>query len=266
MIFKPGDRRKILLAGVFVSALLLSVMAFVFLIGEQNALFEKRLTLYTKVTNAKNLKVGAPIQLKGIKVGTVSTMEFENVETLVITFRIAAKYQPWVKKDSYVAFKTMGVLGDRFLEILGGTEESQPIDDEGELNTQVGPEMDQFISKGGDVLASGTKTLERLHVILEALDERRLNSILNNLDQTTKGTSELMKALDGKKLSTTMANMEKTSANLAELTTRVKEGPGTVHSLIYDPTVYDDLQALLGGAKRNKVLNYFIRESVKKGQ
>ena len=72
MIFKPGDKNKILLAGIFVSSLLLLVMVFVFLIGEQNSLFEKRLTLYTKVTNAKNLKVGAPIQLKGIKVGQLA--------------------------------------------------------------------------------------------------------------------------------------------------------------------------------------------------
>ncbi len=266
MIFKPGDRRKIFLAGVFVSGLLLLVMIFIFLIGEQNALFEKRLTLHTKVTNAKNLKVGAPVQLKGIKVGTVASIEFESVDTLVITYHMAAKYQTWVKQDSYVSFRTMGVLGDRFIEILGGTEKSASIEDEGNLELHTTAEMDQFITKGEDVLIQGTKALTRINAILEGLDEGRLGKILANIDNSTKTTQELLKAIDSKKLSTTVANMEKTSGNLADLTGRIKEGPGTLHSMIYDPTVYDDLQSLLGGAKRNKVLNYFIKESIKKAQ
>lgn len=266
MIFKPGDHRKILRAGIFVSALTASVMIFIFLIGEQNAVFEKRLTLHTKVNNAKNLKVGAPLQLKGIKVGTVASIEFENVDTLVITYQMAAKYQTWVKQDSYVSFRTMGVLGDRFIEILGGTENSPSIEDNGTLELHSTAEMDQFITKGEDVLIQGTKALTRLNAILENFDEGRLNKIIANIDNSTKNTHELIKTIDTKKLNVMMVNMEKTTGNLADLTGRIKEGPGTLHSLIYDPSVHDDLQTLLGGAKRNKVLNYFIKESIKKAQ
>jgi len=266
MIFKPGDRRKIFLAGIFVSGLLILVMIFIFLIGEQNAFFEKRLTIHTQVNNAKNLKLGAPVQLKGIKVGTVTSIDFKNVDTLIITYQIAAKYQTWVKQDSYASFKTMGVLGDRFIEILGGTEQSESAQDESHLELRTTAEMDQFITKGEDILIQGTKALTRLNAILDDVDEGRLSKILVGIDKTTKTTQELLQEIDGKKIKNVMTNMEKTTANFAELSERIKMGPGTMHSMIYDPTAYDDLQTLLGGAKRNKVLNYFIKESIKKAQ
>ena len=47
---------------------------------------------------------------------------------------------------------------------------------------------------------------------------------------------------------------------------RVENGPGTANSLIYDDVLHDDLKALLGGAQRNKVLKYFIRESIKNSE
>ena len=44
---------------------------------------------------------------------------------------------------------------------------------------------------------------------------------------------------------------------------RIENGPGTMNSMIYDDGLHDDLRSLLGGASRNKIIKYFIRESIK---
>jgi phospholipid/cholesterol/gamma-HCH transport system substrate-binding protein len=39
-----------------------------------------------------------------------------------------------------------------------------------------------------------------------------------------------------------------------------------MNSLIYSDDVHEELRALLGGANRNKVIKYFIRESIKNSE
>ena len=60
--------------------------------------------------------------------------------------------------------------------------------------------------------------------------------------------------------------LQNSASSLTEISNHIKEGPGTLHSLIYDRTLHDDLRTLIGGSNRNKVLKYFIRESIKKSE
>jgi phospholipid/cholesterol/gamma-HCH transport system substrate-binding protein len=63
-----------------------------------------------------------------------------------------------------------------------------------------------------------------------------------------------------------MAKLEKTATSAEKIMARIEKGPGTLNSMIYDNALHEDLRALLGGASRNKVIKYFIRESIKKSE
>jgi hypothetical protein len=54
--------------------------------------------------------------------------------------------------------------------------------------------------------------------------------------------------------------------HLNSIFTKVDKGHGTLGALINDPSLYDDLKALLGGANRNRVLKYFVRKSVEESR
>ena len=75
-----------------------------------------------------------------------------------------------------------------------------------------------------------------------------------------------MSTLNDKNLTQSIANFKQSSENMSKLTKQIEEGPGTLHALIYDQSLHEDLRTLVGGANRNKVLKYFIRESIKKGE
>lgn len=75
------------------------------------------------------------------------------------------------------------------------------------------------------------------------------------------------------KATNAMANLEKASADAAQATAdlksimeRIDKGEGTVGALINDPAVYDDLRALLGHAKRNRILRGVIRHTIDKNE
>ncbi|MBI4736765.1 MAG: ABC transporter permease [candidate division NC10 bacterium] len=59
--------------------------------------------------------------------------------------------------------------------------------------------------------------------------------------------------------------MRALTADLQVITTRLRQGEGTIGGLLEDPTVYEDLSALLRGANRSWVLRSLIRATREDG-
>lgn len=266
MVIKPGDRRKILMSGIFVFGLSALILFSVFLINKESSIFGQRVTLNTRVSNVNNLKIGGAVQLRGIKIGAVENILFEGLDRIVIRFTILKEYLEWIKADSTVAIRTQGVLGDKFLEISGGSEQSEYIKADDFILSQDKDQFDSFLNKGEDILVVSKRVLQKLDALFTAMEANKLTSIIDNLDQTSKKFNELMTPIDGKKFNSLVTNFSQATENLTEVTKRINEGPGTLHSLIYDRALHDDLKSIMGGAKRSQVIKYFVRESIKKSK
>jgi phospholipid/cholesterol/gamma-HCH transport system substrate-binding protein len=263
-MFKPTDKKNYLISGLFISALLVVVMVTVFMLNKENPLFSSRLYVKTEVKSAQSLKEGAAVQLRGIKVGTVQSIEFKNLETLEIIMGVNQKYHEWIKKDSVIAFKTQGVLGDKFLEISGGTETSPAVADGDVLITNEGSQIDHIINKGEDLVIAAGSILTKVDRMVSAVENNRLEKILVNLENLTANTNKVMSTLNDKNLTSSISSLKTSSESISRVTKRIEEGPGTMHALIYDQGLHEDLRSLVGGANRSKVLKFFIRESIKK--
>ena len=184
----------------------------------------------TKVKNAQGLRVGAAVHFKGIKVGSVHATKILSVKDILIVLKVKKKHSQWIKIDSYIDFRTQGVLGDKYLEILGGQANSQSIQNGDSLNSNENSQIDKIINEGEGMLVVAGRVLMKLDLLIGAIEPQRLKS-------TVQGFDKLM--------------------------TRINKGPGSLHSFIYDPTIHEDLKLLLGGAQRSRVLKYFIRETIK---
>jgi phospholipid/cholesterol/gamma-HCH transport system substrate-binding protein len=263
-MFKPTDKKNYLISGIFISALLVVVMVTVFMLNKENPFFSSKVYIKTEVKSAQNLKDGAAVQLRGIKVGSIQEISFKNLETLEITLGVTEKYREWIKKDSVITFKTQGVLGDKFLEISGGTPEAQVVSDGDILITNEGSQIDHIITKGEDLVMAAGSILTKVDKLLANVEEKRFERILHNMESLTANTNKVMTTLNDKNLGAAIGNMKTASDSMTRVTKRIEEGPGTLHALIYDQGLHEDLRSLVGGANRSKVLKYFIRESIKK--
>jgi phospholipid/cholesterol/gamma-HCH transport system substrate-binding protein len=264
-MYKPSDKKNYLVAGIFISALMLISMVTIFMLNKENPFFSRKFYLKIEVASAQNLKPGAAIQLKGIKVGSVSSIDFKNLDTLIITLGVLSDYQEWIKQDSYVSFKTQGVLGDKFLEILGGTEAAKHSQSGDILEVKDSSQIDHIITKSEDLVVMAGNVLAKFDKMLSSVEENRLDKILKNLEMLTSNTNKLMSSINDKNLNVTIANFKQSSESMSKITKQIEDGPGTLHALIYDQGLHEDMRSLMGGANRSKVLKYFIRETIKKG-
>lgn len=263
-MFKPTDKKNYLISGIFISFLLVVVMVTVFMLNKENPFFSSKVYIKTEVKSAQNLKDGAAVQLRGIKVGSIQEISFKDLETLEITLGVTEKYREWIKKDSVVSFKTQGVLGDKFLEISGGTPDAQVVSDGDVLITNEGSQIDHIITKGEDLVVAAGSILTKVDKLLANVEEKRFERILQNMENLTANTNKVMTTLNDKNLGAAIGNMKTASDSMSRVTKRIEDGPGTLHALIYDQGLHEDLRSLVGGANRSKVLKFFIRESIKK--
>lgn len=65
---------------------------------------------------------------------------------------------------------------------------------------------------------------------------------------------------------TMVEDLHATATALREVSEKLNSGEGTAGLLANDPTLYEDLQALVGGAQRNKLLRAYIRRTIEKSE
>ena len=271
MITRPNDLKNTMISGIFMIVGLIVTMIFIFMLSSESSLLSTRIDLVTSVDNIQNLKKGAAVQLRGMRIGTVKDINIQSLDSILITVSIDASHQEWIRRDSYFTLRTQGVLGDRYLEILGGTQESPSVQDGDHLLVKDDSTIDMFINKGEDLLVVASRVLQRLDHILGNVQEDSLGSILGQLDEMTDSLSQLTLILQDAKMDEMFSDMslasrelKNTSESISRITNQIEQGPGTINSLIYDNSLHTDIQRVLGGAQRNRLLQYFMRESIKK--
>ena len=258
MRFRKKDEKNFLKVGVFVSLLTIVLMVMIVSIGKENSIFDPKVELRARVDNVKNLKPGSYVELKGIRVGAVTAIKILSQEEVEIRMTILESELQWIKQDSRVSISTAGLVGDKYLEIYSGTKDSKPFDPEKDiLASEQGSDFKQIITKGESIATITERILGRLDTIIYNLDDgKKIIQTVDSLNRASLNMEKISKEVADAHVGTTIAKLDR-------IMTRIEKGPGTMNSVIYDDGLHDDLRALLGGASRNKVIKYFIRESIK---
>jgi phospholipid/cholesterol/gamma-HCH transport system substrate-binding protein len=275
MRFRKKDEMNLVKVGIFISLMTAVLMIMIVSIGKENSLFHPKIELKARVDNVKNLKPGSTVELKGIRVGSVNEIKIISEDMVEIHFTILESELQWIKQDSKVSVSTAGLVGDKYLEIYGGTKESKPLNPESDfLSSESGTDMKLLMTKGESIATITERILTRIdHIIYNMDDGKKLIDTVNSLSKTSANMERISEELKNAHLGDTVKNVNASmlrlgnaSASIEKIMSRIEKGPGTLNSMIYDDGLHEDLRALLGGASRNKVIKYFIRESIQNSE
>jgi phospholipid/cholesterol/gamma-HCH transport system substrate-binding protein len=286
--------------GVFVILGLVLSMVMIFMIGGEHHIFARYYTVFANFQSTSGLRVGAPVQLAGFRVGFVDKIKFNpNIETrqLTVNLRIRKEYQDRIRSDSIASVETQGLLGDKFIYITMGSDVQAVIPDKGIIATKettsifamadkVGSIMDNieeaskslndllsgFRGKKGDsdlkaIAGSLRRSMEQVEkgkgLIHAMIFNPNGEKIIDDLARTMKGASEIA---GGKEGSSTFSNIRYVSADLRTILDSIRRGEGTLGKLIMDPSLYEDIRALVGRANRNTLMRAVIRSTIQENE
>jgi len=115
--------------GAFIVATLLIFAAFVYWIGDQKFLFNRTYRLNADFQNVAGLTGGAEVRVGGLREGEVKRIQLPSKpgDKVQVVMDLVVHTRDVVKKDSVAAIKSEGLVGDKFVEISFGSDQSPKV-------------------------------------------------------------------------------------------------------------------------------------------
>jgi phospholipid/cholesterol/gamma-HCH transport system substrate-binding protein len=197
----------------------------VFVVSGQIGFITRKYSLRAYFATAAQLRPGSQVDLAGIPVGTVKSVNISDSHdanrAVVIVMSIARKYQDEIRQDSEVDQTTAGLLGESYLDISRGSQDQPVIPDNGEIKTHQEADMKQVMKNANDVVSNLT--------VLSA----RLNDMANEI---TQGKGSIGKLLYDESF---YNELHATVRSAHQMVTDMQNGQGTIGKFMADPTVYN---------------------------
>ncbi len=168
----------------------------------------------------------------------------QNVE---VYLDIKQEYRLWIQRDSNISLGSIGLLGDKYVEVSLGRSNEPALVVEEKFETWFGVETDEVL-----VITGSTESGFR-ELIIGA------NDVLVNVEALSGRLEEIMQELgEGKgtvgqfltnpeffnKVNLIMASTQQTTERVAALVERLIEGSGTVPSLIREDDIYQSIRGI----------------------
>jgi len=208
--------------GIFTIVGILILIAAIFIIGSNKNMFGNTFNIYGTFRNVGGLQIGNNIQFAGIKVGTIENISFISDTMVRVDMRMASDVKPFLKIDAVATVGSSGLMGDKVITILPGSEMEKKLLKNGDRISSVDPVgMEEIIAKFTTVADNaGIITGELANMAVQIRDgDGSISRLLytNTLSNSLEGTS---------------ANAQKMTAALAGITTKINSGEGTIGSLV----------------------------------
>jgi phospholipid/cholesterol/gamma-HCH transport system substrate-binding protein len=202
---------------------------------------------------------------------------------------------------------TIGLLGDRYVEVSIGSESASPLPDGGELSTVTPTNVNLVIDRGAKTLENVARLAGNLNAVVEDFGRvtggRRLAESVAALSeiaqQVQEGHGLLHSVIYDQYQGGGVQSIERSLVTLESILDEIAHGDGVLHTLIYerptdqdvvleaieagsrlnsilakvesgegtlglllnDPSLYEDLKRLIGGAQRSRAVRTLIRLS-----
>jgi len=158
----------------------------------------------------------APVHVAGVAVGDVKDVEIfynDKEQTTQVRLHLVIKKEVKIPRDSVAYINTLGILGEKYVEIVPGEDQ------------------ENFLSDGDFIQGNNPVQLEKLtESLVDVVGDQTVRDSLKESFYNMRVATENLRA------STEMLN---------EAVTEVKSGKGTIGKLITDDSIYTKTESLI---------------------
>ena len=305
------NRRLSLVVGSFVLLALGALALALLSLSSQEGVWRDQYRLQASYDNVQGLLPNAPVWLAGTRVGRVESVELarrdDGTPAVRVMMLVDRGVRERIRADSVSSIGTIGLLGDRYVEISMGTQSAEVLRDGGDIGTVDPIGLTTVFERGSVALEGITELAANLNVVVEDFQanvggEKLANSMgaLSNMMQEIESGDGLLHSLiydqyEGggvKSIERSLVVFEgileeiaegegvlhsliydrlteqdvvleaaSAGAKLNDILGKMNEGEGTLGLLLNDPSLYEDLKRLLGGAQRSALVRTMVRLS-----
>jgi len=263
------DRSRLsLVVGAFVLASLIALAITILSLSSQQGVFADRYRLVGYFENVGGLIPNAPVWLAGTQVGRVESVDLDvregGVPAVRVGLQIDTNVQDRIRADSAASIGTIGLLGDRYVEISLGTPSALPLEEGGEIRTVSPTNLNRVIDTGAVALDNIAQLAGNLNEVVARFQSDSggkgladsVSAVADIVTQVQDGSGLLHSLIYDEYEGSGVASIERSLSTLESILDEVASGEGLMHSLVYEPLTEQDvvLEALEAGSRLNSIL------------
>jgi phospholipid/cholesterol/gamma-HCH transport system substrate-binding protein len=183
----------------------------------------------TEFSFANGIEIGAPVRLAGVKVGEVRDIDIFYDETLDktrIRLKLWLESDVRVPRDSQAHINSLGLLGEKYLEIYPGADYTSYLKGDETLPGCDPLSMERITELGHRVVLKLDRTIDSVNEVVQ--------------DQELKGS-----------LKEAISDLRVLLASTNSLLESVKSGKGTLGKLFTDDSLFLELEEFIQDIKKN---------------
>lgn len=243
--------------GLVITSGLVVIFLAVMFAGNIEEIFKPRSIIYADFSDVRGLRPGAPVWFSGIEIGQVKSMSFYKGKEIRVSMSINRSTLRYLKKDSSVTILTLGLLGDKYVELGPGSAEAPVLKGGESLTGSSQMEFQDIIEKSKESISRLTDLAKRLDEFIAMIEKGqgtfslflKDRAVYDNLKDATRSLSRVLDKVDegkgtlGKLVSsqTLYAELESSAKNMREFSDNLKGPDGTLYRLAKDRELYDRL-------------------------
>ena len=259
---------QVRVGGLILVAIAILGAAF-YTLGRAANLFSSRYELIAYLPNANGLRQGGSVTLAGQLVGTVKRIDFlpvdfDTTRNLRVIARVDRAVRDQIRQDSDVRLRTMGLLGDKVLDISPGTPKFAVLNAGDTLRVASSLDYEAVLARAAGAVDDVVLLSHDLRVVTSGLarGQGTVGQLLTNRAMYDQLTSALSRAnvmfaslqnpngTFGRVLNDPTLYLRVTAAitTLDSTLVAINSSQGTLGRLMRDTTMYVNLNGILKGA------------------
>jgi phospholipid/cholesterol/gamma-HCH transport system substrate-binding protein len=214
--------------GVVVVLALIILILMILRLEEGMGLVARKMTFHALVDHTQGLKIGGPVRMNGVDIGNIHDITIAGDSARVdIKFAVKADVARHIREDAAINIKALGLLGDKFLEIIPGSPGRPPLSPGSVITGRSGPGVTDLTTGAAMTIDRVNKTLEQIQEALLAVTQGQgTTGKLVNDPEVFDRSKQVLEKLD------------RASEKGLALLEKIEQGQGTVGKLIADGELY----------------------------
>ncbi len=227
---------KAVKVGIFLVGGIVLFCVGLFLVGSRANLFGNRYTVYADFNNIETIDQGAKVRVAGMDAGEITDIQIPSSPSAKFRLKLEVekKFQPIVRQDSVATLETEGMVGNVYVNIKKGSANSPVCKPGCILPSQGTVSMGQLMKEGSALAGSIQSTIRDLH--------HRADGVMQNLDSATGHADQMIKGVQ--------PNVVHLTSNANAIVAGIRQGHGTVGSLLTDKTMAANVNQTIANAKQ----------------
>ena len=232
---KAGLELKV---GIFVVVALAALALLVFKAGD--FYLKPGYTIRIIFNSVSGVDKGTPVRLAGVNVGEIKEVHIIRDATGATQVEMTA----WIMKgasieeDAEARINSLGLLGEKYVEIIPGTGGNKTLSDGGTLNGKAPVGMDRFTESGNRLISKMEYTFDNVNEVVA--DTKFKVSLKNTFGNAEGVTENLREASD---------DLKDTMKSARIVMARLRDGEGSIGRLMKNDTMAKDMEAFVKDIK-----------------